>query len=74
MTAAAILTETVIVIENPRGYAPALLARLERALEEHAPARPDPRHPQTFLIDRGGDHFYIAPLPTGKIVLLAHWR
>ena len=71
MTAALL---NAILIENPRGYASQVVERLEHALSGNTPAEPDPRHPHMFLLDSGRDHFYIAPLPTGKVVLLAHWR
>ncbi len=81
MTAAAILgaqmageKATPLVIEDVRGYGAAVVARLRRAVEEHAPARPDPRHPHLFVIETERESFYVAPLPTGKLVLLAHWK
>ncbi len=78
MTAAAVVpevsSEEKISIEDVRGYGPAVVARRRRALNQHLPARPDPRHPQMFVIETARESFYIAPLPTGKVALLAHWR
>lgn len=66
--------DTAFAVEDARGYGPAVVARLKRALQQNAPGRPDPRHPQMFVIEAEGESFYISPLPTGKILLLAHWR
>ncbi len=62
------------VIEDVRGYGTAVVERLQLALEKNAPAQPDPAHPHLFVVEMAGESFYVAPLPTGKILLLAHWR
>ena len=69
-----VIETTPTVIEDVRGYGAAVVARLKRALDENAPALPDPRHPTCFVVESGQECFYIAPLPTGKVVLLAYWR
>lgn len=63
-----------ILVEDVRGYGSGVVERLKQALEENAPGRPDPQHPQLFIIDAPGESFYIAPLPSGKILLLARWE
>ena len=47
--------------------------RLKQALEQNCPALPDPRHPHLFVLECAGESFYVAPLSTGKVLLLAHW-
>ena len=60
-------------VDDVRGYGPEVVERLKEALEQDCPARPDPGHPHLFVLERAGESFYIAPLPTGKILLLARW-
>lgn len=67
-------TGCCFVVEDVRGYGPEVLERLRKALEENCPASPDPRHPDLFVVERDGESFYIAPLPTGKVLLLAFWQ
>ncbi len=62
------------VVEDVRGYGVTVVERLKNALEENCPVQSDPRHPNLFVVDKDGDSFYIAPLPTGKVLLLAYWR
>ena len=60
-------------VEDVRGYGPEVVGRLKEALKQNYPAWPDPRHPHLFVLERAGESFYLAPLPTGKILLLSHW-
>ncbi len=62
------------MLDDARGYGPAVLQRLKRALEQHCPAWPDPRHPRMFFVEADQESFYIATLPSGKILLLGNWR
>ena len=64
---------TEFKIDNVRGYGSAVVDRLLQAIEQDTPLRPDPGHPHLFFLEAGRDNFYIAPLCTGTIVLLAHW-
>ena len=63
-----------VMIEDVRGYGAEAVARLRRALETNCPARPDPRHAHLFVIEAPADCFYISPLPSGKVLLLARWK
>ncbi len=60
-------------VDDVRGYGPEVVERLRGALEQNCPARPDPCHPYLFVLEWAGESFYIAHLPTGKILLLARW-
>jgi hypothetical protein len=60
-------------VDDVRGYGPEVVERLRGALEQNCPARPDPLHPYLFVLECAGENFYIAPLPTGTILLLARW-
>lgn len=62
------------VVEDVRGYGVAIVERLKKAFEKNCPASPDPRHPNLYVMEREGQSFYIAPLPSGKVLLLAHWQ
>lgn len=62
------------VVEDVRGYGVAVVERLRKALEKNCPASPDPCHPNLYVVEREGRSFYIAPLPSGKVLLLAHWQ
>ncbi len=68
------VTATMFEVEDVRGYGFAVVERLREALERHAPLQPDPRHPHLFFLETAEEGFYLAPLPTSKILLLAHWR
>jgi hypothetical protein len=72
--AAAVRRPGEIQIEDARGFGDHVAMRLRRALNHGAAFRPDPRHPQLFFIEWDHDWFYVAPLPSGKILLLAHNR
>ncbi len=72
--AAAVQTPADLQVEDARGYGESIVARLRRALNHGAVLRPDPRHPQLFFIEWDREWFYVAPLPSGKILLLAHSR
>lgn len=63
-----------IEVDDLRGYGAGVVNRLQRAIDERVPVTPDPRHPNALFLQAGRDNFYIAPLPSGKVVLLAYWR
>ena len=60
-------------VEDVRGSGPEVVERLKQSLEQNCPALPDPRHPHLFVLECAGESFYIAPLSTGKVLLLARW-
>lgn len=62
------------VVEDVRGYGATIVERLRRAFENNCLASQDPRHPNLYVMEREGRSFYIAPLPSGKVLLLAHWQ
>lgn len=65
---------TAFVVDDVRGYGAAVAERLKQALEKNCPVQPDPRHPHLFVLEWKGERFYIALLPTGKVLLLARWQ
>lgn len=61
------------VRSNGKGLSGEVIERLKHALEQNAPMWPDPRHPYVFIVETPAECFYIAPLPTGTVLLLARW-
>lgn len=60
-------------VKDLRGYGPPVVERLKDALEKNAAMWPDARHPRLFFLLTLREGFYIFPLPSGKILLLARW-
>jgi len=61
------------VVEDRRQYGPSVVERLRLALVRPHIYWPDFRHKGVFFLVTPQEMFYIAPLPSGKTVLLARW-
>jgi hypothetical protein len=61
------------VVQDVRGYGPAVVQRLCMALDSNAEVLPDPRHPHALVVEFGAESFYIVPLSAGRMMLLGHW-
>ncbi len=60
-------------VQDCRGYGPAVVNRLKGALARREQTFLDPRHRGVLFVVTPGEVFYVAPLPSGKVMLLARW-
>jgi hypothetical protein len=66
--------EDEMKIEDLREHSAESIDRLRRLLAGGAQVRPDPKRPNFYEVEKGGDVFYIHISPvTGNILLLATW-
>ncbi len=63
-----------IAVEDARGYGPEIVERLRSALQDGACVWPDPRHPHLLVVEGTIESFYVAPLSSGKVMLLGYWQ
>lgn len=63
-----------LTVEDARGYGPKVVERLRSALQDGACVWPDPRHPHLFVVEASSESFYVAPLSSGKVMLLGYWQ
>jgi hypothetical protein len=70
----AVMTDKMLMIEDPRNHSDQTRARLRGLLASGVAPRPDGRHPGLFEIEDGDQVFYVfISKATGKVTLLAVW-